>query len=81
MLCYDLAIKTINGGDIVIRPRKEHQAFSLRMDKAVYDKLCDFCEKTGQMKTVAVERALLMYMESYEKNMCELFAVRKDEGK
>ena len=65
----------------MVRPKKEYKAFSLRMDKDVYDKLCDFCEKTGQMKTVAVERALLMYMESYEKNMCELFAVRKDEGK
>ena len=65
----------------MVRPKKEYKAFSLRMDKDVYDKLCDFCEKTGQMKTVAVERALLMYMESYEKNMCELFVVRKDEGK
>ena len=51
------------------------------MDKAVYDKLCDFCEKTGQMKTVAVERALLMYMESYEQNMREIFGGRKDTGK
>ena len=65
----------------MVRQKKEYKAFSLRMDKDVYDKLCDFCEKTGQMKTVAVERALLMYMEFYEKNMCELFAVRKDEGK
>ena len=51
------------------------------MDKDVYDKLCDFCEKTGQMKTVAVERALLMYMESYEQNMREIFGGRKDAGK
>lgn len=65
----------------MVRPKKEYKAFSLRMDKDVYDKLCVFCEKTGQMKTVAVERALIMYMESYEKNMCELFAGRKDEGK
>ena len=51
------------------------------MDKGVYDKLCDFCEKTGQMKTVAVERALIMYMESYEQNMREIFGGRKDAGK
>lgn len=40
-----------------------------------------FCEKTGHMKTVAVERALLMYMESYEQNIREVFGGRKDEGK
>lgn len=63
----------------MIRPRKEYKAFSLRMDKTVYEKLCDFCDKTGQMKTVAVERALLMYMESYEKNMRELFGAKGDK--
>ena len=33
------------------------------------------------MKTVAVERALLMYMESYEQNMREIFGGRKDAEK
>lgn len=68
-------------GDRMVRPKKEYKAFSLRMDKDVYDKLCYFCEKTGQMKTVAVERALLMYMESYEQNMREIFGGRKDARK
>ena len=65
----------------MVRPKKEYKAFSLRMDKDVYDKLCDFCEKTGQMNTVPVEMALLMYMESYEQNMSELFGGRKDARK
>lgn len=65
----------------MVRPKKDYKAFSLRMDKSVYNRLSEFCDKTGQMKTVAVERALLMYMESYEQNMRELFVGRRDEGK
>lgn len=63
----------------MVRPRKDYKAFSLRMDKEVYDRLCSFCEKTGQMKTVAVERALLMYIASYEQNMLEKFSGRRDD--
>ena len=76
---YDtiLSLRMFVGGVIRGTSKKDNKAFSLRMDKSVYNKLSEFCNLTGQMKTVAVERALLMYMESYEKNMCERFGGRK----
>lgn len=45
------------------RPKKENHPISIRMDKAVYDRLNEFCEVSGQPKTVAIERALVAYME------------------
>ena len=47
------------------RKRKESKPFNIRMDKAVYDKLEEFCDTAGQTKTVAVERAVLMYVEHF----------------
>ena len=47
------------------RPKKENHPISIRMDKAIYDKLTEFCEVSGQPKTVAIERALLDYMKEY----------------
>ncbi len=45
------------------RPKKENHPISIRMDKAIYDRLNEFCEVSGQPKTVAIERALVAYME------------------
>lgn len=47
------------------RPKKENHPISIRMDKAIYDWLNEFCEVSGQPKTVAIERALLDYMREY----------------
>ena len=50
------------------RPRtKEYKPVTIRMEMTVYDRLSDFCEESGQPKTVAIERALNMYMDDYEK--------------
>ena len=47
------------------RPKKENHPISIRMDKAIYDRLNEFCEVSGQPKTVAIERALVAYMDSH----------------
>lgn len=47
------------------RPKKENHPISIRMDKAIYDRLNEFCEVSGQPKTVAIERALMAYMNDY----------------
>ena len=44
------------------RPKKENHPISIRMDKAIYDRLNEFCEVSGQPKTVAIERALVAYI-------------------
>lgn len=58
------------------RPKKDSQPFSIRMDKAVYDKLKTFCEESGQPKTVAIERAVSAYVDDYNDKM-----KRAEEGK
>lgn len=47
------------------RPKKENHPISIRMDKTLYDRLNEFCEVSGQPKTVAIERALAAYIDSY----------------
>lgn len=47
------------------RPKKENHPISIRMDKAIYDRLNEFCEVSGQPKTVAIERAIDAYVDKY----------------
>lgn len=51
------------------RAKKENVPVSVRMQKEIFEKLCQFCEDSGQSKTVAVERALEMYVDDYYKKM------------
>ena len=44
------------------RPRKDNVPVSFR---TVFDKLNQFCADSGQAKTVAIERALGMYIDDY----------------
>ncbi len=44
------------------REKKESKPFNIRMEKSIYDKLVEFCEVSGQSKTLAVERAVLLYI-------------------
>ena len=47
------------------RPKKENHPISIRMDKAIYDRLTAFCAASGQPKTVAIERAIAAYVNEY----------------
>lgn len=53
-------------GEITMgRPRKDNVPVSFRLERTVFDKLSQFCEDSGQAKTVAIERALGMYIDDY----------------
>ena len=47
------------------RARKESHPFNIRMDKEVYDRLTEHCAQSGQPKTTAVERAVMMYIDAW----------------
>lgn len=47
------------------RPLKPNHPITVRMDQTVYDKLNQFCADAGQPKTIAIERALEMYIDDY----------------
>lgn len=40
------------------RPKKDNHPVTVRMEEELYNRLNDFCERSGQPKTVALERAL-----------------------
>ena len=54
------------------RAKKESAPTSFRLDVAVLERLTSFCEDSGQSKTVAVERAITMYIDDYEKKQRRL---------
>lgn len=45
------------------RAKKDNVPVSMRLEKGIFEKLSKFCEDSGQSKTVAVERALEMYID------------------
>ena len=51
---------------------KESKPFSIRMDKSTFDRLEAFCEDSGQSKTLAIERAINMYINDYDAKMKKL---------
>ena len=55
---------------------KESHPFSIRMDKAIFERLNQFCQKAGQSKTVAIERAVNMYIDDYDAKMQKLSEVK-----
>ena len=50
---------------IMARPKKPNHPVTVRLDQEIYDRLNKFVEDSGQPKTVALERALVMYMDDY----------------
>lgn len=51
---------------------KESKAFNIRMELKTSERLNDFCEDSGQTKTTAVERAINMYIDDYNRKMEKL---------
>jgi len=56
-------------GKIMARAKKDNVPVSMRLEKGIFEKLSKFCEDSGQSKTVAVERALEMYIDDYYEKM------------
>lgn len=50
------------------RQKKNNVPVSFRLEKEIFDRLEQFCEDSGQSKTVAVERALDGYFRQYYQN-------------
>ena len=54
------------------REKKDNVPVSIRMEKQTYDRLVKFCEESGQPKTVAIERAVNLYVKAYEDEQRQL---------
>ena len=51
------------------RQKKESHPITIRMAQELFDRINDFCDRSGQPKTVAIERALTEYINAYDKLM------------
>lgn len=47
------------------KDKKEKTPISLRIETVLLEKLNEFCDNSGQSKTVAIERALSKYIDDY----------------
>lgn len=48
------------------RPKKDSRPVTIRMEHGIFDRMENFCERSGQPKTVAIERALAEYIDKYD---------------
>ncbi len=51
------------------KQKKETKPCSLRMDASIFDRLEEFCQETGITKTALIEKAVVLFMDDYEKKM------------
>lgn len=48
------------------RPKKNGTYLNVCIETTIYEHLVKLCDDAGQTKTVAVERALVAYLENYD---------------
>ena len=51
------------------KPKKDSRPFSIRMEQEIYERLEEYCQKSGQSKTVAIERAVKFFIDDYDAKM------------
>lgn len=54
------------------RPKKNGKYLNVCIETPIYERLESLCVDAGQTKTVAVERALLLYLDDYEEKQKKL---------
>lgn len=50
------------------RHAKDAKALNIKMDRAIYERLEDYCEEAGQTKTLAIERILKKFLDEREED-------------
>lgn len=60
------------------RPKKNGTYLNICIETPIYERLEALCEDAGQTKTVAVERALKLYLDDYEKKQQKLKEMEKE---
>lgn len=54
------------------RPKKNGTYLNVCIETSIYERLEALCEDAGQTKTVAVERALIAYLDDYAETQRKL---------
>lgn len=66
MIILSIFLISILGGLTMARPKKNGTYLNVCIETPIYERLEALCKDAGQTKTVAVERALMAYLEDYE---------------
>lgn len=53
------------------KQKKESKPCSLRMEATLYERLDEFCQKTGISKTAVLEKGAIAFMDNYNSKMKE----------
>lgn len=61
------------------RSKKNGTYLNVCIEKNIYDRLEELCNDAGQTKTIAVERALSAYLDSYEEKKTKLKALELND--
>lgn len=61
----NLSVALCKGVFVMPRQKKDAKILNIRLATTVSNSLEQYCEDSGQTKTVAVERALTMFIEDY----------------
>lgn len=62
------------------RQKKDAQPISIKMDKATFERLAEYCIRSGQSKTVAIETAINQLIDEYDA-MVSAYEKQKAGGK
>ena len=68
----------IAGGKTMAKPKKNGTYLNVCIETPIYERLEAVCEDAGQSKTVAVERALTLYLDEYEEKQRKLKELEKE---
>ena len=63
------------------RPKKNGTYLNVCIETPLYERLEALCEDAGQTKTVAVVRALALYLEDYEEKQRKLKELENSSNK
>ena len=60
------------------RPKKNGTYLNVCIETPIYERLEAMCDDAGQSKTVAVERALSLYLDEYDEKQRKLKELEKE---
>ena len=60
------------------RPKKNGTYLNVCRETPIYERLEAMCDDAGQSKTVAVERALTLYLDEYDEKQRKLKELEKE---
>lgn len=62
------------------KPKKDGRSLNCIIERELFEQLEVYCSNVGQTKTIAVERALAVYLGEYEETQKQLKALNMVSG-